>query len=122
MTDAPPSSHAPLSILEIPLARELADRLADGGIDVRLAPEPRAPSASARGGYAGRTGRLVVLVPEPDLERARSIESRLVRESVPDLPEDFDPEAQAEGQCPACQTPLPEQAAECAECGLCFPS
>ena len=39
-------------------------------------------------------------------------------ELFPDLPDDFDPASADLSQCPACQTPVPEGATSCAECGL----
>jgi hypothetical protein len=45
----------------------------------------------------------------------------LVRERVPDIPEDLEGNAVPEGHCPACSNSLPENARECPDCGLVFP-
>jgi hypothetical protein len=45
----------------------------------------------------------------------------LVRERVPDIPENREENAVAEGHCPACSGSLPENARECPDCGLVFP-
>lgn len=127
------SAHPPA------LAQELANRLVDAGVEVRLAAEPARPvrnedpptgyvegerawgsqRMAARGGY-GIGGRVQIYVAERDLERARSVESRFIREMVPDVPEDFDPENLAPDRCPACGEQLPEEAQTCTECGLAF--
>ena len=127
------STHPPA------LAQELARRLVDAGVEVRLAAEPARPvrradppsghvegerawgsqRMAARGGY-GIGGRVQIYVAERDLARARSVESRFIREQVPDVPEDFDPENLPADRCPACQAQLPEEAQTCTECGLAF--
>ena len=115
------------------MARELAERLTASGIPAALRPQPLGrgtrgtpspgdgtPRVAARGGY-GANVRLDVLVAVDDLERARQIESRFVRDQVPDLPEGFDPDAQPDDRCPACQAPLdPPDIDACPDCGLSF--
>ena len=44
--------------------------------------------------------------------------NEVIREVMPDVPEDFDPSAHDTGQCPACGEPVTEGATECPECGL----
>jgi hypothetical protein len=127
------SAHTP------PLAEELARRLDEAGIEVRLAVEParRAPREeppagyleaerawgsqrmAARGGY-GSGGRVQIYVAATDLARARSVESRFIREHVPDLPEGFDPDQLPSDRCPACDAQLPPEAQTCPECELAF--
>jgi hypothetical protein len=127
------SAHPPA------LAEELARRLVDAGIEVHLQAEPARPvrreepaagyveaerawgsqRMAARGGY-GSGGRVQIFVADADLQRARSVESRLIREQVPDLPEGFDPDNLPADRCPACDAQLPEQAQVCPECELAF--
>ena len=59
-----------------------------------------------------------VYVRAADIERAREIDREVIREVMPDVPEDFDPSAHDTGQCPACGEPVTEGATECPECGL----
>ena len=127
------SAHSPA------LAEELARRLVDAGVEVRLEAESARPiqrqetpagyvegerlsgsqRMAARGGY-GIGGRVQVYVAERDLTRARSVEARFIREQVPDVPADFDPDNLASDRCPACQAQLPEESQSCPECGLAF--
>jgi hypothetical protein len=121
------------------LAEELARRLVDAGVEARLEVEPMRPQRrseppagyieaerawgsqrmAARGGY-GSGNRIQIYVAERDLERARIVESRFIREQLPDVPEGFDPENLAPDACPACGTRLPEEAQTCPECELTF--
>jgi hypothetical protein len=132
----------PTSLLSVhppSLAEELARRLVDAGIDARLEVESARPvrrteppagylesehtwgsqRMAARGGY-GSGSRIQIYVSERDLERARSVESRFIREQVPDVPEDFDPQNLAPDRCPACDAQLPEEIQVCPECELAF--
>jgi len=59
-----------------------------------------------------------VYVRSADLERAREVDREVLREVMPDVPEDFDPSALDTSQCPACGEPVTEGLAECPECGL----
>jgi hypothetical protein len=127
------SAHPPA------LADELARRLVEAGVEVHLQPEPARPARreeppagylegerawgsqkmAARGGY-GSGGRVQIYVAEADLARARSVESRFIREHVPDVPEDFDPDNLPSDRCPACDAQLPAEARVCPECELTF--
>ena len=86
------------------------DALCGSGITAKMA---------ARGGY-GTGGRVQIFVAQADLARARSVESRFIREQVPDVPEDFDPDNLASDRCPACDAQLPAEAQACPECELTF--
>jgi hypothetical protein len=121
------------------LAEELARRLVDAGVEVRLEVESARPvrraeppagyveaerawgsqRMAARGGYGSGT-RVQIYVAEADLARARSVESRFIREQVPDVPANFDPDNLAPDRCPACDAQLPEEAQVCPECDLAF--
>ena len=127
------SAHPPA------LAEELARRLHEAGIELRLDVEPARPARreeppagyveaerawgsqkmAARGGY-GSGGRVRIWVAAADLARARSVESRFIREQVPDVPEGFDPDQLPSDRCPACDAQLPPDAQTCPECELAF--
>jgi hypothetical protein len=52
-----------------------------------------------------------------------SIEAQFIRDTVPDLPPDFDPlEVKPADACPACGTPIVAGAEECGDCGLTLPT
>ena len=53
-----------------------------------------------------------------DHARALVIDREVMLELMPDVPEDFDPNAMDTSQCPACGDPVAEGASECAGCGL----
>jgi len=55
-----------------------------------------------------------------DLERARGIDDEFLRGQIPDLPTEGSELEAAEGRCPACGDEVPENAGECAGCGLVF--
>ena len=84
-----------------------------GHEDRRLAPLLRSA--------ATRPGGLWVLVPRSEHARAFQIEQRLLVETLPDLPEGFDPTAFDASRCPACDTPMEPEASRCDECGLEIP-
>jgi hypothetical protein len=90
-------------------AHALSERLAAAEIECRV--ESTSEVRSRDGGWA-------VYVRPEDLERAREIDRDVLRQVMPDLPEDFDPSALDTSRCPACGEPVAEGAAECAGCGL----
>lgn len=98
----------------------LLERLEDAGIACDLRNDDEAAAAGRSARRAGATG-VHVFVAAGDLARASEIHQALIVESLPDLPEGFDPSAQDAAACPACQTPLAPDAGSCAECGLEFP-
>lgn len=65
-----------------------------------------------------RNGTWAVYVRPADVPRALEVDAAVLREVVPDVPEDFDPAALDTGRCPACEEPVLEGASECASCGL----
>ena len=87
----------------------LAERLAEAGIPRQVNPlSERRATDSTWGLY----------VRAVDLERARSLDREVMREFLPDVPEDFDPTTHDTSQCPACGDPVAEGASECPGCGL----
>jgi len=118
------SEEQPLMLIGVhppDLAEQIVQRLSDGGVLVHLQEEGAKADrnrAAARGGV-GRGGRVQIYVRPEDFDQARRIESRFMRELMPDLPEDFDPENLDPNACPACETELPRgTVGECPECGL----
>lgn len=102
-------------------AARLLDALVEESIPFALAPhDDRRLAALVRSG-AARPGALWVLVPRREHPRAFAIEQRLLVESLPDLPEGFDPHAFDASRCPACETPMEPDAIRCEECGLEIP-
>lgn len=102
-------------------AAPLLDRLAEAHIPFALAMPGDERLPENLRASATRPGGLWVLVPRSEHARAVAIEQRLLVETLPDLPEDFDPMALDEGRCPACETPMAPDAAQCDECGLEIP-
>ncbi len=87
----------------------LAERLSESGIPRQVNPiDARRASDSTWGLY----------VRERDLERALLVDRAVMKELMPDLPEDFDPSALDTSRCPACSEPVLEGMDECPECGL----
>jgi hypothetical protein len=100
-------------------SRRLLDRLAEAGIRFAVVNDEAARRVSRRrtGGFAG-----VNILVTPDQHAAASeIQQRVLRESLPDLPEDFEPAPDGAESCPACSAPLAGDAQCCDECGLEFP-
>jgi len=100
-------------------SRRLLDRLDEAGIHFAVINDE-----TARKILSGRVGRYAgvnILVPPDQHAAAREIQQRMVRESLPDLPEDFEPTPDGAEVCPACSTPLASDAQCCEECGLEFP-
>jgi hypothetical protein len=95
--------------------QNLADQLAQDGIPSRV------ELLDGEGPVARRHGAPCALYVRPgDVERARRIDERLLREQLPDLPEGADTGwSEAEG-CPACGAAVDAQATECPDCGLGF--
>lgn len=101
-------------------APRLLDRLAEAGVPFAIVDDDALRARDPRRAAAQRT-RVHVLVAQEDLSRASRIEQEAILESLPDLPEGFDPHAHEEGSCPACGSVLASDSIECAECGLAFP-
>lgn len=87
----------------------LAERLGAAGIPHQVSPlGERRATDSTWGLY----------VRERDLPRSLELDREVIREIVPDVPEDFDPAALDTSHCPACAEPVSEGASECPGCGL----
>lgn len=100
-------------------ARRLLDRLDEEGIHFTVINDDAARRLS--GGRVGGYNGVNVFVPPDQHAAAREIQQRVLRESLPDLPEDFEPTPDGAEVCPACSTPLASDAQACEECGLEFP-
>lgn len=87
----------------------LAERLAESGVPCQVNPMDQRRATDST---------WAVYVREPDLARARELDREVMREVMPDLPEDFDPSALDTSRCPACSEPVLEGMPECPECGL----
>lgn len=100
-------------------SRRLLDRLTEAGIPFAVVSDEAARrlSRARTGGFSG----VNVLVPVGEREAASQIQQAMLRESLPDLPDDFVPQVEGSDACPACSAPLAQDAQECAECGLEFP-
>lgn len=99
-------------------SRRLLDRLADAGLSFSVVSD-EAAQRLFRGRSRGNAG-VNVLVPAAQYAAAREIQQAVLRESLPDLPEGFEPPPDGAETCPACATPLAADAAACGECGLEF--
>ncbi len=87
----------------------LAERLTEAGIPRHVNPlGERRATDSTWGLY----------VRQRDLSRARELDREVMRAVMPDVPEDFDPEALDTNRCPACGDPVTEGVGECPGCGL----
>ena len=87
----------------------LAERLGEAGIPCQVNPlGERRATDSTWGLY----------VREQDLSRALVLDREVMRELMPDVPEDFDPAALDTSHCPACSEPVAEGVGECPGCGL----
>jgi hypothetical protein len=84
----------------------------------RLEQEEIPTQCNPVGAERSTSAQWAVYVRLEDLEIAREIDGEVMRELMPDVPEDFDPNAEDSGACPACGTMPPEGARECPECGL----
>ncbi len=98
-------------------SRRLLDRLAEAGIAVSVVSD-EAVRRSGRG--RGQSG-VNILVAADQAAAAAAIQQAVLRESLPGLPEDFEPPPDGAETCPACSSPLAADAAACDECGLEFP-
>jgi len=87
----------------------LAERLDEAGIARHVNPIGERRATDSTWG---------VYVREADLERALELDRVVMRELMPDVPEDFDPSTLDTNQCPACSEPVSEGASECPGCGL----
>ena len=103
-------------------ARPLLEALAAAGIPFETAAEGRAHEVDIDSGSSGHMARVEIYVPSEHLGHARTVEAQLLAETLPDLPDGYDPTAMPEGACPACGHALGPQEAECAECGLVIPN
>jgi hypothetical protein len=94
---------------QLPWIHTLAERLGESGVRCQVNPldERRASDST-----------WAVYVRETDLARAQEVDREVMREVMPDLPEDFDPTAHDTSRCPACSEPILEGMTECPECGL----
>jgi hypothetical protein len=117
MTEEPPSEFVGLTWRRPAELAPLVEALEGAGVRYVLADDSQVRIRGSGG--VGQFSGLYVFVHQNDLDRAREIEQRQLRESLPDLPEDG--AARDEGACPACGEPLAESAAECGSCGLEFP-
>jgi hypothetical protein len=102
-------------------SRALLERLAEAQIPFAVLNDQEARLRAAGRGRPGSFAGVNVFVPLDAHPRASALHQRLVRESLPDLPEDFAPETGDPDACPACASPLAPDAQSCAECGLEFP-
>lgn len=87
----------------------LAERLAEAGIPRQVNPLSERRATDSTWGLYVREG---------DLGRARALDREVMREVMPDVPEDFDPATLDTSQCPACFEPVGEGVGECPGCGL----
>jgi hypothetical protein len=87
----------------------LAERLTEAGIPRQVNP------LSERRATDSLWGLYVRLA---DLERARALDREVMREVMPDVPDDFDPVTLDTSQCPACGEPVSDGSSECPGCGL----
>jgi len=142
LVDEPPPAEVALPASDLPPARELAclgtgdawhvrdvaEALQQAGISCRVDSHPpdaplAGPGFSARRGFSGATTRLGVYVLPGDLDAARRVEHEQRLSRIPGAgASEAASASHDEEACPACVTPLPASAAECAECGLEFPA
>jgi predicted amidophosphoribosyltransferase len=114
--DLPPASALTQLRVEHPSWIEmLAERLAAAGIPSRV--ELLAADRPAR---RGAPAPCALFVRPEDVERARAIDTELLRAQLPDLPDDASAGWSEAEACPACGTPVEADASECAGCGLAF--
>ena len=114
--ELPPASELVRLRVEHPTWIEvLAERLAEAGIPSRVE-----LVASDRPATRGAPAPCALFVRAEDVERARGIDTELLRTQVPDLPDDVSPEWREAEACPACGAALEAEASECAGCGLAF--
>jgi len=102
-------------------SRRLLDRLAEAEIPFAVLNDHEARLRSAGRGRSGSFAGVNIFVHPDEHGRASALHQQLVRESLPDLPEDFVADATDPDACPACASPLAADAQCCAECGLEFP-
>lgn len=102
-------------------SRQLLDRLAEAEVAFAVLNDRDARARSVGRGRPGSFAGVNVFVHPDQHARASALHQQMVRESLPDLPEDFAAEAMDPDSCPACASPLAEDASSCAECGLEFP-
>jgi len=109
---APPAPDADFELLRsatLDWVHALAGRLEAAEIDCQVV---------SLGDARSRDAPWAVYVHRDDLVRARAVDAEVLREVVPDIPEDFDPASLDTERCPACEEPVAEGAPECASCGL----
>jgi RNA polymerase subunit RPABC4/transcription elongation factor Spt4 len=102
-------------------SRALLERLAESEIEFSVLNDRDARARTAGRGRPGSFAGVNIFVHPDEHARAFALQQQLVRESLPDLPEDFTTEAADSETCPACASPLAADARSCAECGLEFP-
>ena len=110
-----------LSSYQPPFTRRLADRLQEADIPFHIEVDPGADRADERFGSSGREVRLQLYVRPEDREDAEALQAQLIRDRVPDIPDEFAPDLVSEGVCPACSSAVAEGDVECPDCGLAFP-
>ena len=114
--ELPPASELVRLRVEHPTWIEvLAQHLAEAGIPSRVE-----LVASDRPATRGAPAPCALFVRAEDVERARGIDTDLLRTQLPDLPADVSPEWREAEACPACGAALEAEASECAGCGLAF--
>jgi hypothetical protein len=99
--------------------REIAERLAEEGIPVRIDVDPSG-EAAARGRGRGRVPGLGLYVRPQDAARAQQVDHEYHLANAPDAEAVLRPDELLEA-CPACGERLAEGTAACPECGLEFP-
>jgi hypothetical protein len=117
-TDEPPSEFAALTWRRTAELEPLVEALEAAGLRYVLADDSQVRIRGSGG--IGQFAGIYVFVHRDDLEHAREIEQRQLRETLPDLPPEDEAPASPDG-CPACGERLAEDAAECEACGLVFP-
>jgi hypothetical protein len=110
-----------LATLSTTDAAALLEELEARGIAAEALTDHDARARLAGTGRALSRGGLHVFVPASDLGNAVAVHQELVLDSLPDLPEGYDPNAHDGSACPACGSALDPSAHACADCGLEFP-
>lgn len=93
------------------------EQLSAAAIPLRVVGEGGTKRVDSQYGSFGAYAAIEIHVSPADLERAQVI----VRAELEPLAHGLDVRAPEPGACPACHGRLPETAASCPECGLCFP-
>ncbi len=102
-------------------SRPLLDGLVDAGIPFAVLNDREARARMTGSGRQINLSGVNVFVPQDVHAHALELQQRMLRESLPDLPEDFVPDGGNPDACPACAAPLASDAHSCQDCGLEFP-